>query len=535
MADYDGSGASEPVPGAERRLADLTMAEALEPPPSPIRPDWMITRWPVSREEFERLNEQAREAEPTPESPEAAGVQEDPIADEAELLQEVPEDAPAGPGPAAPATTASFEGIPQTAFRPPDCTTAAGPNDVMVAVNTDLAGYTKAGVQRFRWPNTTTLFGPVLPSGSSIFDPRVAYDHYARRWIVVAGARRAAPAGSWIMVAVSQGTDPAGAYWVWALDAALDGSAASNNWADYPMLGFDQQGIYITTNQFVFNGGFSYAKLRILNKAELYAGGAGATHAIRWWDFWGLRNPDNSLAFTVQPAVHFRGSTGTPPVYLANSLFPRGSALTLWTLTNALAGWSGGAPALTRVGVPCRAYDLPPDGIQPGTTVPIETNDTRLLNAVYQFAGNVQRLWTTHTSRFTWPGEPQARSVAQWYEIDVPSRSVSQQGAFGSAGNYYFFPAIQTDLGRNAHVVFGRCSQSTFAELRQTGRRTADAPNSLQGSALVRGGTAAYTGARWGDYFGICRDGGDANTVWMYGQYAANGNTWATRVASTRF
>jgi hypothetical protein len=301
------------------------------------------------------------------------------------------------------------------------------------------------------------------------------------------------------------------------------------------MLGFDGQGIYITLNQFAFNGGFQYTKLRILNKSELYGGGVGPSHSIRWFDMWGLRNPDNSVAFTVQPAAHFRGSGGNPPAYLVNALWPSGTSLTLWTLTNPLGLWTGAATTLTRTSVSCRGYDLPPDAQQPDTITRIETNDTRLLKAMYQFVGDTQRLWTCHTSKQTWAGESEARSVVQWYEIDVPSRSVTQQNGFGAPGLYYFFPAIHTDINRNAYVVFGRSGASEYGQLRQTGRRVADGQGVLQGSALLAAGVSAYTGARWGDYKDTGRDGGDPRTVWMYGQMAGASNTWATRVGAARF
>jgi hypothetical protein len=241
------------------------------------------------------------------------------------------------------------------------------------------------------------------------------------------------------------------------------------------------------------------------------------------------------VAFTVLPAKHFRGTGGNPPAYLSNALWPGGDRLTLWTLSNPLALWSGGAPTLTSAAVTCRRYDLPPDALQSGSSVRIETNDTRLLHAVYQNAGGVQRLWTCHTSRFSWAGDAEARSVVQWYEINIPTKAVVQQNAYGASGRYYFFPAIQTDLARNAYVVFGRSSASEFAQLRQTGRRVSDPPNDLQSSVVVRTGFGAYTGGRWGDYFGICRDGGDSSQVWMYGEYAATGNTWATRACATKF
>jgi hypothetical protein len=537
------SGPSEPVAGIERAPAELSQSDLMTLPPlDPARKAVFRERFPVPIEEWERLTRAAEQAEPNAAAAmETMSITEDvagaaDLADEAAMTDiDPPEDDHVLPGSAAPGTTISFEGIPQTAFRPPDNTIAVGPNDVLVAVNTDIAGYTKSGSLRFRWAESAALFGSVLPSGASVFDPKVAYDHYQQRWIIVLAARRASPAGSWLMVAVSQGTDPAGAYWVWALDATRDGSTATNNWADYPMLGFDTRAIYIMSNMFQFNGGFQYSKLRILNKAELYAGGSGSNHFVRWYDFWNLRNPDNSMAFTIQPAIHFRGTTGTPPAYLVNALFPSGNTLTLWTLTNPIAFWAGGTPGLSRRAVNCQSYDLPPQAIQPGTATRIATNDNRLLNAVYQNAGGVQRLWTTHTVRHTWPGEAEARSAIQWYEIDIPSSSVAQQGRYGATGRYYFFPAIQTDISRNAYLVFGRSASDEFGQLRQTGRRVNDGVGTLQGSALVKAGEALYTGGRWGDYFGICRDGGNSTIVWMYGEYADTDNAWGTRVCAARF
>ena len=118
--------------------------------------------------------------------------------------------------------------------------------------------------------------------------------------------------------------------------------------------------------------------------------------------------------------------------------------------------------------------------------------------------------------------------MVQWYEIDVPSQAVVQQNRYGATGRYYFFPVIQTDLARNAYLLFSRSSESEFGQLRQTG-------SDLQGSVLVKVGEGSYTRGRWGDYFGIGRDGGDSSTVWMYGQYADTGDAWATRVCAARF
>lgn len=543
MANELRQGAGTASAGTPRSLDELTAADNVATSVRVAKPDWMrTTRFPVSMEEYRDLARAAEQADPTP----LSAATDDTLTEDSSTevavapsldptsFEDVPEDAALSQqeGSLAPVTTHSFEGTPQTGFRPPDCTLAVGPSDVLVAVNVDLAAYRKDGSLRFRWPSMTALFSSVLPAGAGLFDPKLAYDHYAGRWIVAVAARRQTPAGSWIMLGVSQGADPGGAWWVWALDFAVDGGTPSSNWADYPMLGFDTQGIYITTNQFAVGGGggFSYSKLRILNKAEAYAGAA-----LRWYDFWNLRNPDNSLAFTVQSTMHFRGTGGNPPAYFCNALWPSGSTLTLWQLNDPLASWRGAQPSLQAHRVACRGYDLPPDAEQPDTATRIETNDSRLLSSVFQFVGGTQRLWTAHASKITWSGDGAARSAVQWYEIDTTTRQVVQQGAFGASGFYYYFPVVQTDISRNAHLCFSRSNSQEYGSLRQTGRRVTDPLNGMQGSALVKAGESAYTGGRWGDYFGHARDGGDASRVWLYGEFADALNSWGTWVCATRF
>jgi hypothetical protein len=538
--------------GLSSNPADLTISELIAFPEKGTRPDWIVTRYPVSYDEYDSMLEAANQPDP----PDAAAMGDDEVVvvadssededepqmmalganeldfDPPEDLEPVLETEPEG----APARKASFSGIPQTGFIPPDNTCAVGPSDVLLAVNTDLAVYSKSGQLRFRWPNMTPLFGNVLPNRANLFDPKVAYDHYSKRWIVVAVARRANPRGSWLMIAVSQGANPSGAWWVWALDSSVNGSNTTNNWADFPMLGFDTQAIYVTFNMFQFNGGFQYTKLRILNKAELYAG-----QSLRWHDFWNLKNSNGSKAFTVQPCTHFRGTGGNPPAYLVNSKFGDGDSLTLWTLKNPLGIWNGGSASISKDNVPCRSYALGPDARQKGTNTRIDSGDNRLLNAIFQNVGGKRRIWTSHTVKHTWPGENNARSVIGTYEIDVPTKKVANQKRYGAKGKYYYYPAIQTDISRNAYVVFARSSSSLFVELRYTGSKATNANRNWEGSRRIKAGESTYSRMdsrgrnRWGDYFGICRDGGNNTAVWMYGEYAESGNSWGTWVASSSY
>ena len=280
--------------------------------------------------------------------------------DETELLEQDepdPEDLAAlqssEPGAAAPSNTKSFEGIRDTGWFPPDCAVAVGASHVVVAVNSEFKIYDKSGNYKKKW-NFNKFFK--RSNDYKVFDPKVIYDHYSRRYAVICAVVKDSPKGSWIAIGVTKTADPTGGWWYWMLDITKNGNTKTDNWGDYPQLGFDTQCFYITTNQFKFNGGFQYAKLRILNKSQLYSGGS-----VKWYDYWDLKNPDGSKAMTVQPCAHFRGTGGNPPGYLVNALWPSSTKkhLTLWTISNPKGYWTGGSPSLSKASISCRSYNFP--------------------------------------------------------------------------------------------------------------------------------------------------------------------------------
>jgi hypothetical protein len=540
-------GASVPIEGAQYTPEDFSK-EVFATLPIPSKPVWPESRYPVPKDDYAKMViEAAKPVAPSHEAfgPGSVSPQEDSGVDSTEPEdddRDYPEDdlmaTPAMPS-GAPSTLANFEGIPDTGWFPADCTMAVGPNHVLLSVNSNIVLYNKSGGLVRNWGSLANFFAPVMPKDTSfIFDPVIAYDHYSARWIVCAVVRRDSPSkGSWIMLGVSAGSSPTGSYYLWATDATRDGSNQTDNWADYPMLGFDTQCIYVTANQFKFGGSFQYSKLRIFHKAQVYGGGVGASRNITWYDYWNFSNPGiaGSKAFTIIPCQHFRGNQGKPPAYFVNALWPSGDKLVVRTLENPSWYWTGGSGTWKANNVSCISYALPPDGQQPGTNVLLETNDTRVLKAVFQHAGGVQRLWCCLTSAFTWSGEKVARSVVNWYEIDIPSMKIVQQNRFGQKGSYYFFPSLQTDINRNMALVFGRCSSNEFPQLRQTGRRVSGAPNSLEGSVRLVAGLSANLSRRWGDYFDAARDPANTNTMWLYGAYADANGKWRTRAASVRY
>lgn len=138
------------------------------------------------------------------------------------------------PNALAPALLFSIEGInfdenaTNTGFFviPPDPIGAVGPGHLVSVVNTSIEWHTKAGVQE-NSQSLATFFAPVSPS-TSIFDPKVIFDQYAGRFLVVAlervdtGINPNAGNISRILLAVSKTANPNGGWWFHAINQRQD-------------------------------------------------------------------------------------------------------------------------------------------------------------------------------------------------------------------------------------------------------------------------------------------------------------------------
>ncbi len=436
-----------------------------------------------------------------------------------------PEKSPAAPSFPAPTPALSFEGIYDTGSHPPDNGTAAGPNHVLEMVNPAWRAFAKDGTPvtpMIPFCGSGGWWTSDLPGGVTwCFDPRVIYDQFEDRWVMLAVAMTNTQDQSWYLLATSYTSDPTGGWCTWSLDATIDGMNPTDNWADFPGLGLDNQAIYISSNQFSIADLFQYSKVRILGKTQLYNNSCGG---VSGWDWWGLTNTDSSLAFTMQPAHTF----GTPGVeYLVNSRSGSGNSITLWSLTNPL----GNPPTLTKVNIPVSSYSAPPDASQCNSATPIDTTDARLQNAIFRDG----YLWTAHTiERGSYTG-------ARLLRIEPVTPSVLEDFVFGLDGYFYYFPAVTVDGEGNIYTVFNRSSVGECVGIRYAGRPSPDPPNTFPPSAQLQGGLSGYVRLdtlgrnRWGDYSGIAADPIQSNAVWVAGEYVAATNVWSTRIGRLEY
>jgi hypothetical protein len=442
----------------------------------------------------------------------------------------------AAPSGAPPSLRKSFPGPAFSGWYPPDPNLAAGPNQIVVVVNEKIAVYSKAGTRLGTERQLYSFFGrpSSVQSVGGVFDPKVAYDPWGKRFILVAlESDRSTYSTYHLAVSRSSTASSDPAQWrLYRLDARKNGSTTSDTWADYPGLGFDRSGaIFITSNQFsLASGEFAYSRIRVLRKSQLY----GGARTISWKDFWNMKNADGTKAFGIQP-VHILSSANRE--WLVNTAREGGSAVTLWRVT----GSTTSNPVLTRIrAVPIQPYALPPDAAQSGGPARIDTGDCRIMNAVYANGA----IWTTFAHAWNFDGDGDTESAVRWLALSPATGAPTRDYVYGFEDAYLFWPGIGVSATGASFLVFGNSSASLHPGASYAGWRGADPEPTLTG--VLKAGTAYYDLAepppqnrvRWGDYAGIARDP-VLGSVWIFHEYAVPnaslGAVWATRIGRIAF
>ena len=422
----------------------------------------------------------------------------------------------------APARLKTFQGPVQRRFFPPDSIIAAGPTRVVVAVNSSVLFYMKSGSQTFSAGLNKFFSALSENNGTRLFDPKVLFDQYAQRFILVVAAIRERDSSSWLFLAVSKTSDPHKAWALWALDMTLDGTTKTSHWADFPGLGIDEKAIYLTANMFRFGiDRFAYAKLRILDKSEVSKFGK-----IGYFDFFKMKDVTGELTGTLQPAHSF-GTTSKE--FLVSCSDVGGTKITLWRVSNPLAA----EPSLRKKGVTVSSFRMPPDAQQKGSKIPLHTLDAGFrANLVFRDG----YLFTVHTIAQDWgAGNVAALRI---YQLGTDGR-VLQEITYGSDRLSYFYPAIMPDTRGNLVLVFNRSGQSEFVGIHFTGRKANQPLGKLENSSALKVSTSSYLALddsgrnRFGDYSGIALEQDDS--IWIFGEFALDSGSWATQIGRVKY
>ena len=213
----------------------------------------------------------------------------------------------------------------QFSVEPPDQALCAGNGFVVEAVNDVLRVYHTDGSPATGVVDLNTFYGypaAIVRSGPhagergpSITDPVCLFDASVQRFFLVVltldhvGLTAATNGNNHLDIAVSDSSNPTGGWTLFKLPVQNNGTEGTPDHhcnsgfclGDYPHIGADANGIYLTTNEFAFSGpGFYGSQLYGISKS-LLLGGSGS---VVLFNTLGL-GPDGA-GFTVWPAIGAR-------------------------------------------------------------------------------------------------------------------------------------------------------------------------------------------------------------------------------------
>src|SRR6266516_4092116 len=370
--------------------------------------------------------------------------------------------------------------------------------------------------------------------GPFVTDPSCIYDAQTQRWFVVVLTLNTFPNGAYTHVnhldlAVSQTSNPTGLWNIYRIDVTNDGTNTGGvnpgpYLGDYPHIGADANGFYITTNAYPWCcNGFSGAQIYALSKAQLAAGAASVT--VAHIDTSGMVNAPSDAGsaqpgFTLWPAQ----SPGMSQFNLANNgteYFLSSNAadeaqkpvsgnagtrtsnqLIVWTLTNtASLNTASPAVSLRNSILTVGQYGVPPKQQQPGsgaaptTAVPQgnclndettllfngQTGCWKLLVGAAAHAAGAEvvaspdsndtrmqqvmyangKLWGALDTALNPDGGPQRAGIA-WYIVNPATPKVVLSGYLGASGHDFTYPAIGVTASGRGVMAFTDTGDTTF-------------------------------------------------------------------------
>ena len=419
----------------------------------------------------------------------------------------------ATPSAPSPGLADNFQALPDAGVTvPPDTSGAVGPSHLMVMLNDRVRVQSRAGGNLL----TVALFDFWASLGpSEVFDPRVLYDPSGNRWISVAMADSSG-ADSAVFVGSSRTSDPTGLWDLYRIDA----DATDLHWADFPSVGFNARWIVVQANMFPFGAGDETSFIFVLDKADLYAAGAG--------DYTLFEEP---YAYAAAPARAY--DAGTSTMYLVQR-WNGNAGGTGYLRLSTITGNVGSEVLSAGVAFPSTTAEWAMDGgtdfaPQAGRAEGIHVNDDRMADCVYRNGA----IWCVHTVFL--PASGPTRSAIQWWELS-PTGVVLQRGRIDDATGAIFraYPSIAVNRQGDALIGYSRFSEATYAGAAYSFRAAADAAGTMRSPVMLKAGLGPYYktlgGAenRWGDYSATVVDPLNDRDLWTIQEYAASGNKWGT-------
>jgi hypothetical protein len=447
-------------------------------------------------------------------------------------------------------------------------------NDVFRVFNSDGTGQT--GVidlnTFFGYPaafnRTTGRFGQFITDPSCLFDPTTKTFFLNALTLEVDPTSGAFTGDNHLDFATTK--DPTGTWAVYRLDVTDDGTNGTPVHpncpclGDYPHMGVDANGFYLTTNEYSFFGtGFNSAQVYAFSKRALAR--QDASVLVTQFDTTAADQGRNG--FTIWPAqsptaAQFSPAAGGTEFFLSSNAAQeatgdtsgKSTSIVTWSLTNTRSLDTDHPNVfLNNTRVKVKQYSIPPAANQKPGSIPLgeclSTTDcaTAILGAPNPFAPEVEYALDSNDTRMqqvTFANGKlygaldtavkvggQTKAGVAWF-IVAPATTTHKvvaallnQGQLGLAGNNLTYPAIGVTAAGKGVMAFTLVGDGFFPSSAYAAFDGITGAGSIfvaQAGAGPADGFSGYRAfgdpprPRWGDYGATAVDG---NTLWIASEY----------------
>jgi hypothetical protein len=461
----------------------------------------------------------------------------------------------------------------QFTVEPPDQGLAVGNGYVVEAVNDVFRIFDTNGNPLtdaidlntfYNYPAAINRTTTPLSYGPSITDPSVYYDHDTQRFFVVVltldrvGTTSSLSGRNHLDLAVSDTSDPTGTWTIYTLPVQNNGTDGTPDHhcaggfclGDYPHMGADAHGIFLTTNEFSFFGpGFYGAQIYALSKADLVTGSPVNGTAFNTSDTQYLfdltGNGDLAPGFTVWPAISpngiYAGGQGGTEYFLSSWAVYADTGvddrISVWAVTGTKAIDSNPASlSLIRATVSGMPYAVPGRATQKPGDYPLgqflgdsigklDANDSRMQQVSYANG----KLWGAVDTGLSIDGDPTPRAGIAYFVLQPqmdgtkPKAKVVQYGLLGLSGNNLTYPAIAVTPSGRGVMAFTLVGDDYFPSAGYAGIDAIIGAGDIHVASTGLGPQDGFTEypqytnrPRWGDYGAAISDG---PSIWIASEY----------------
>jgi hypothetical protein len=378
-----------------------------------------------------------------------------------------------------------------------------------------------------------------LDASFEVTDPRIIYDPVSQRWFasmvdvdVFTQILDNMLGTNDFLLAVSATSDPNGEWY----GTLFQADPVDGNFADFPTLGVDSQGVYLSGDMFDSLADPTTAPpvgcaLTSFPKADVLNSNFNTSTFFPTMQY-------SARGQVLQPAICWDGgSTGTVLAAgdIGNTSAPHSNLVT-WAVQNVSTPIATISPSVF-ITVP--SYMVPDNADvgapvlvpkQPDGTTNLMANDARLSAKVYSLGGV---LYAVHNT------ELNGRIAIRWYRIHAADGVLLEAGTIADTNLDLFFPSIAANpqgtvvIGCNGSSINTYVSAFAFVGMTINGVTTFGSP------ILLKSGVTSYHGddeglitpdSRWGDYSTTSLDPVDPNRFWTLQLFAADTDVWATQI-----